>query len=46
MPVEMAPAITVYMGISVFMLFQMIALTLLFGDDVVGHFRGKLTAGE
>ncbi len=46
MPVEMASATTVYVGIGLFMLFQLIALVLLFRDEVVGHFCGHLNAGE
>lgn len=38
MPAEMASATTVYLGISVFMVCQLIALALLFHDDVIAHF--------
>ncbi len=46
MPVEMATATTVYLGISVFLVFQLIALTMLFRDDVVEHFGGKAEVAE
>lgn len=39
MPTEMASQVTVYAGIGVFMLFQLVALALLFRRDVVMHFR-------
>lgn len=38
MPAEMASASTVYLGIGVFMVFQLIALALLFRGEVVSHF--------
>ncbi|MEH6755893.1 MAG: hypothetical protein V7676_00105 [Parasphingorhabdus sp.] len=38
MPAEMASATTVYLGISVFMVCELIALALLFHDDVIAHF--------
>ncbi|NCP65034.1 MAG: hypothetical protein GW763_15895 [Paraglaciecola sp.] len=38
MPVEMASAMTVYLGIGVFMLCQLIALVLLFRTDVIAYF--------
>lgn len=41
MPVEMASQISVYLGIGVFMIFQLIALTLLFRTDVIHHFSAS-----
>lgn len=41
MPVEMASAITVYLGIGLFMGFQLIALGLLFRRDVIAEFMGR-----
>jgi hypothetical protein len=38
MPAEMASPTTVYLGIGVFMVCQLIALTLLFRGEVVRHF--------
>jgi len=38
MPEEMASQITVYLGIGVFMVFQLAALGLLFRSDVIHHF--------
>jgi len=38
MPAEMASATTVYLGIGVFMACQLIALALLFRDDVIAYF--------
>ena len=38
MPAEMASATTVYLGIGVFMSCQLIALALLFRDDVIAYF--------
>lgn len=38
MPTEMASATTVYLGIGVFMACQLIALALLFRDEVIAHF--------
>lgn len=38
MPEEMASQITVYLGIGVFMIFQLTALALLFRTDVIRHF--------
>ena len=38
MPEEMASQMTVYLGIGLFMIFQLIALTLLFRTDVIHHF--------
>lgn len=38
MPTEMASAMTVYLGIGVFMACQLIALVLLFRNDVIAHF--------
>lgn len=38
MPLEMASAMTVYLGIGVFMMSQLIALALLFRDEVIAHF--------
>ncbi|MGB3472301.1 MAG: hypothetical protein WBA51_15920 [Erythrobacter sp.] len=40
MPAEMASATTAYVGIGLFMVFQLVALTLLFRGDVVDHFSG------
>jgi hypothetical protein len=40
MPVEMASAATVYLGIGLFMVAQLVALTLLFRRDVISEFRG------
>jgi hypothetical protein len=40
MPVEMASAATVYLGIGLFMVFQLIALGLLFRRDVIAEFKG------
>lgn len=40
MPAEMASATTAYVGIGLFMVFQLAALTLLFRGDVVDHFSG------
>lgn len=40
MPVEMASAVTVYLGIGVFMVFQLTALGLLFRRDVIAGFGG------
>ncbi|KPQ32255.1 MAG: hypothetical protein HLUCCA11_21890 [Phormidesmis priestleyi Ana] len=39
MPAEMASPATVYAGIGVFMVLQLIALWLLFRRDVVAHFK-------
>jgi hypothetical protein len=41
MPVEMASAATVYIGIGVFMCFQLLALGLLFRRDVIEGFMGR-----
>jgi hypothetical protein len=41
MPVEMASAMTVYLGIGVFMLCQLIALALLFRSDVITYFTAN-----
>lgn len=41
MPVEMASAATVYLGIGLFMCFQLVALGLLFRRDVVAEFKGQ-----
>lgn len=41
MPVEMASAATVYIGIGLFMCFQLVALGLLFRRDVIGAFKGQ-----
>lgn len=38
MPVEMASPTTVYAGIGVFLVFQLVALTLLFRGSVINHF--------
>lgn len=38
MPVEMASATTVYLGIGVFMVLQLGALALLFRPEVIAHF--------
>ncbi|MEM6634691.1 MAG: hypothetical protein AAF667_02255 [Pseudomonadota bacterium] len=40
MPVEMAAPMTVFLGIGVFMICQLIALSLLFRRDVARHFAG------
>ncbi len=40
MPVEMASTTTVYFGIGLFMVFQLVALGLLFRRDVIGAFKG------
>ena len=40
MPVEMAAAVTVYLGIGLFMVFQLTALGLLFRRDVIAGFSG------
>lgn len=40
MPVEMASAATVYVGIGLFMGFQLVALGLLFRRDVIAEFKG------
>jgi len=40
MPVEMASAVTVYLGIGLFMVFQLTALGLLFRRDVIAGFSG------
>ena len=40
MPVEMAAPATVYLGIGLFMAFQLIALGLLFRRDVITEFKG------
>ncbi len=40
MPVEMAPAAAVYLGIGLFMVFQLSALGLLFRRDVITEFKG------
>jgi len=40
MPVEMASAATVYLGIGLFMVFQLIAFGLLFRRDVIAEFKG------
>lgn len=39
MPVEMASAATVYIGIGLFMCFQLVALGLLFRRDVITEFK-------
>lgn len=41
MPVEMAPPATVYIGIGLFMCFQLVALGLLFRRDVIAEFNGR-----
>lgn len=41
MPVEMASAATVYLGIGLFMCFQLVALGLLFRRDVIGAFKDQ-----
>lgn len=41
MPVEMASAMTVYVGIGLFMGFQLVALGLLFRRDVITEFKGS-----
>ncbi|MEM9158743.1 MAG: hypothetical protein AAGB46_06800, partial [Verrucomicrobiota bacterium] len=41
MPIEMASASTVYIGIGIFMFFQLIALGLLFQRDIVDHYFEK-----
>ena len=41
MPVEMASAATVYVGIGLFMSFQLVALGLLFRPDVIAEFKGR-----
>lgn len=41
MPVEMASAATVYIGIGLFMCFQLAALGLLFRRDVIAAFKGQ-----
>lgn len=40
MPVEMASAATVYLGIGLFMVFQLIVLGPLFRRDVIAEFKG------
>jgi hypothetical protein len=40
MPVEMASAATVYLGIGLFMVAQLVALGLLFRRDVIAEFKG------
>lgn len=40
MPVEMASAATVYLGISLFMVAQLVVLVLLFRRDVINGFKG------
>lgn len=40
MPVEMASAATVYVGIGLFMGLQLVALALLFRRDVIAEFKG------
>ena len=40
MPVEMASAAMVYVGIGLFMCFQLVALGLLFCRDVITEFKG------
>ena len=40
MPVEMASAATFYLGIGLFMVFQLIALGLSFCRDVIAEFKG------
>jgi hypothetical protein len=40
MPVEMASAATAYVGIGLFMGFQLLALSLLFRRDVIAEFKG------
>ncbi|SLN76134.1 hypothetical protein [Roseisalinus antarcticus] len=40
MPVEMASAMTVYLGIGLFMAAQLVALGLLFRSDVIAEFKG------
>ena len=42
MPVEMASAATVYVGIGLFMGFQLVALALLFRRDVIAEFKGRV----
>lgn len=41
MPVEMASTMTVYVGIGLFMGFQLVALGLLFRRDVISEFKGR-----
>jgi hypothetical protein len=41
MPVEMASATTVYLGIGLFMVAQIVALGLLFRRDVIAEFKGR-----
>lgn len=41
MPVEMASSATVYIGIGLFMCFQLAALGLLFRRDVIAAFKGR-----
>ena len=41
MPVEMASAVTVYVGIGLFMVAQIVALGLLFRRDVIAEFKGR-----
>lgn len=40
LPLELASAATVYVGIGLFMVFQLIALSLLFRPGVIAHFNG------
>ncbi|MEQ8589699.1 MAG: hypothetical protein RIB70_08045 [Roseitalea porphyridii] len=40
MPVEMASAATVYLGIGLFMVAQIVALGLLFRREVIAEFKG------
>jgi hypothetical protein len=40
MPLEMAAPVTVYLGIGLFMVFQLMALVLLFRRDVIAGFSG------
>jgi hypothetical protein len=40
MPVELASAATVHVGIGLFMCFQLVALGLLFRRDVIAEFKG------
>lgn len=40
MPVEMASAVTVYLGIGLFMAAQLVALGLLFRKEVIAEFKG------
>jgi hypothetical protein len=42
MPASMASAATVYLGIGLFMVFQLIALGLLFRRDVIATFDGSV----